>query len=133
MEALVPMPLRSSSPEDLYRGLYKILRGIQREFGFDESEISKLLHKPRTTVNGWFKNGSVKVSKSRYTPDDVQIYELIELYDCLSSYFVRTEDQVKWLKTEHKTFGHLSPMSYIFKHPAHLRDVRNYLEYRMSP
>ncbi|MFT6631925.1 MAG: hypothetical protein ACJAS4_001886 [Bacteriovoracaceae bacterium] len=133
MEALVPKPLESSSPEDLHKGLYKILHGIQKEFGFDEVVIAKLLHKPRTTVNGWFKNGSVKVSKDKYTPDDVQIYELIELYDTISSYFVKTEDQVKWLETEHRAFNKLSPLLYIFEHPSHLRDVRRYLEARMNP
>ncbi len=133
MEALVPKPLESSSPEDLHKGLYKILHGIQKEFGFDEVVIAKLLHKPPTTVNGWFKKESVKVSKDKYTPDDVQVYELIELYDTISSYFVKTEDQVKWLETEHRAFNKLSPLSYIFEHPSHLRDVRRYLEARMNP
>ncbi len=133
MEALVPKPLESSSPEDLHKGLYKILHGIQKEFGFDEVVIAKLLHKPPTTVNGWFKKESVKVSKDKYTPDDVQVYELIELYDTISSYFVKTEDQVKWLETEHRAFNKLSPLSYIFAHPSHLRDVRRYLEARMNP
>lgn len=133
MEALIPKPLESSSPEVLHEGLYKILHGIQEEFGFEESVIARLIHKPRTTVNGWFKNKSVKVSRDKYTPDDVQIYELIELYDTLSSYFVKTEDQLIWLKTEHPAFGELSPLSYIYKHPSHLRDVRRYLEARMNP
>lgn len=133
MEALVPKPLESSNPEDLHKGLYKILHGIQKEFGFDEVVIAKLLHKPPTTVNGWFKKKSVKVSKDKYTPDDVQIYELIELYDTISSYFVKTEDQVKWLQTEHRAFNGISPLSYIFEHPSHLRDVRRYLENRMNP
>ena len=133
MEALIPKPLESSSPEALHEGLYKILRGIQNEFGLEEAAIARLIHKPPTTVNGWFKKGSVKVSKNRYTPDDVQIYELIELYDTISSYFVKTEDQIKWLKTEHHAFGKLSPLSYIYEHPSHLRDVRRYLEARMNP
>lgn len=133
MEALIPKPLESSSPEALHEGLYKILHGIQNEFGFEEAVIARLIHKPPTTVNGWFKKESVKVSKDRYTPDDVQIYELIELYDTISSYFVKTEDQIKWLKTEHRAFGGLSPLSYIYEHPSHLRDVRRYLEARMNP
>jgi hypothetical protein len=133
MEALLPKPLKSYEPDDLYKGLFKILSGIMKEFDLLQSDIAKILHKPPTTVSGWLNSGEVKVTKSKYTPDDVQIYELIELYDCLTSYFVRTADQVDWLRTPITAFGNKSPLNYMFEHPSHLRNVRNYLERRMSP
>ena len=133
MEALLPKPLRSSNPTHLHKGLFKILSGIMKELGLQQSDISKILHKPPTTISGWLNTGEVKVSKSKYTPDDVQIYELIELYDCLTSYFVNTTDQVNWLKTPLNVFGNKSPMASMFEHPNHLRNVRNYLEGRMNP
>ena len=108
--------MKSLNHNDLSKGLFKIVNGIMNELGFNQTEISKILHNPLTTI----------------TPDNIQIYELIELYDCLTSYFVKTEDQVKWLNTKQLVFKDMSPLEYIYQHPNNLRDVRLLLEHRMN-
>ena len=103
------------------------------EFEWGQSHIAKILHIPHTTVNGWFKREEVKVSKGKATPNDVQIYDFIDLYNSISSYFVRKEDQVGWLSKDHEAFGDRSPLAYMYEHPSHLREVKYYLETRMNP
>ncbi len=134
MHALIPRPLQSADSKALKSGLFKILNGIKEELQLSQGQLVKILRRPKQTVNDWFnKHHEISISRDRYTPDDVQIYELIELYDCLTSYFVKTSDQIKWLNEKNIAFGNISPLEYIYQHPSHLRDVRMYLERRMNP
>jgi hypothetical protein len=133
MESILPSSLIDFHKTDLHSGLFKIIEGIKNEFEFTQRDLSKILHRPPTTISNWFEQKLIKVSKEGHTPDDAQIYELIELYDSLTSYFVHTQDQKAWLTTAQQIFENLSPIAYMQKHPAHLREVRKYLDRRINP
>jgi hypothetical protein len=108
--------------------LFKVLEGISKSWDLDQTELAAILHRDPSTLSTWKKSKSVTVSKDRPAPNDVQIYELIEFFDSLSSMLFRKEDQTKWLRTPSIEFGKKSPLALLKENPKNLFVLREYVD-----
>src|SRR4051812_2611584 len=86
------------SNSNLKTALFHVLFGIEKAWQLEQNDLAGILHRSASTISDWKTKKAVSVSPEP-SPNDAQIYELIEFYDSVTSFFVRVEDQVSWLKT----------------------------------
>jgi hypothetical protein len=120
-------PKAQWSLEDLKSGLFLSVTGIENTWNLSQSDIAEVLHRSASTISDWKAKGKIHVSKNP-DPNDKVIYEFIEFYDSVSSFFSRTSDQIKWLKTSSKDFKNESPLSLLKKDIKNLYFLREWMD-----
>jgi hypothetical protein len=130
--ALAKDPRVQWSLEDLNSGLFLMVNGIKNVWNLSQKDLAEVLHRSGSTISDWKTHQRIHVSK---TPDanDKLIYEFIEFYDSVTSFFSRTSDQVKWLKTESEDFKNESPLSLLKKDPKNLYCLREWIDRLARP
>jgi len=108
--------------------IFKVLEGIASTWKLDQGELASILHRDPSTISTWKRAKSVAVSKEHPAPNDVQIFELIEFFDSLSSLLFRKEEQIKWLRTQSVEFGGKSPFELLRENPKNLFALREYVD-----
>ncbi len=127
----VPPARGKSTP--LKTALYQVLFGIEDRWQLGQQELAAILHRSASTISDWKKNEAVAVSQDRPSPNDAQIYEFIELYDSVSSLFVRLEDQIRWLTTPSPDFHSKSPLQLLKASPKNLYALREWVDHFARP
>ncbi len=125
--------LYHESPNDLKVALHHVLFGIEKAWRIEQSDLASILHRSPSTISEWKGKGAVSVSTGKPSPNDAQIYELIELYDAVTSLFVRVEDQISWLHTKSLDFGGKSPLQLLKEHSQNLFALRAWVEHLARP
>jgi hypothetical protein len=108
--------------------LFKVLEGITNAWKLEQAELAAILHRDPSTISTWKRAKSVAVSKDNPAPNDVQIFELVEFFDSLSSMILRKEDQIRWLRTSSVEFGGKSPFELLKENPKNLFALREYVD-----
>lgn len=119
------------SRSELKSALYRVLLGIENAWEIEQTDLADILHRSPSTISEWKSKKAVSVS-IHPSPNDVQIYELIELYDSVSSLFVRVEDQIGWLKTKSRDFGGKSPIELLKIQPKNLFALREWVDHLVN-
>ena len=128
-----PAPPVHHPKDDLKTALYRVLFGIERTWGLDQSDLAGILHRRSSTISDWKTNQAVSVSPENPSPNDTQIYEFIEFYDSVSSLFMRVEDQIGWLKTASSDFGGSSPLDLMKTNSKNLFALREWVDHLARP
>lgn len=136
--ALKKSAVHSSPPHrgtgnDLKAALFHVLFGIEETWKLEQNDLAGILHRSPSTISDWKNKEEVSVSPERPSPNDAQIYELIEFYDSVSSLFVRVEDQMSWLKSASVDFGNRSPLELLKLTPKNLYVLREWIDHLARP
>lgn len=119
---------------DLRTALYHVLFGIKNTWKLEQNDLAGILHRTPSTISDWKTNQTVSVSSSQHpSPNDSQIFEFIELYDSVSSLFLRVEDQIKWLKTKSSDFRNESPLELLKLSNKNLFALREWVDHLARP
>ena len=114
--------------EDLKSALFRILFGIETTWGLDQNDLAAILHRSPSTISVWKSQQAVSVAPSHPSPNDAQVFELIEFFDSVTSLLIRTEDQINWLRTTSPDFGGLSPLELLKLKPKNLYTLREWVD-----
>ncbi len=126
-------PSQKGAGNDLKVALFHVLFGIEGNWQLEQNDLAGILHRSPSTISDWKRNESVSVSPENPSPNDAQIYEFIELYDSVSSFFVRVEDQISWLKSISRDFGGKSPIQLMKDHSKNLYALREWIDHLARP
>jgi hypothetical protein len=121
------------SGTELKTALFQVLQGIEKTWKIEQSELAAILHRSASTVSDWKTKKAVSVSVDNPSPNDAQIYELIEFYDSVASLFIRVEDQIGWLKTKSQDFGGKSPLELLKIQSKNLFALREWVDHVARP
>ena len=121
-------PGRNQSHDSLGSALYKVLEGIRKTWQLGQNDLASILHREPSTISTWKNQQSVSVSKENPSPNDAQIFELVEFFDSLTSLIVRDEDQIQWLKTKSVEFGDKCPMELLRVNSKNLFALREHID-----
>jgi hypothetical protein len=132
MEALKAQDSMSIA-EHKGRAYFDIIEGIRSEYGLNQIDICRILKVNDRRYSDWKKAGRI-ASFSSETQPGINIIQLSQLYNKLSSFFETTDGAKKWLNEESDVaFLGQSPMNILENDPNGLFLVNSYLSSRMNP
>ena len=113
--------------------IFKILRGIQDEWGLTDSEMADVLQRSPSTYHTWKQSESVTISSERPSANDQVIFAFIDVFDSVSALFYRLEERKKWLRTANPAFNDRSPLDIMRASSENVFRLRDYLQRLVSP
>ena len=124
----------SHSDHDLTEALFRILEGICNSWQLSPTtELAEILQRQPSTVSDWFTRKHVHVSPSKPSPNDLLIYEFIDFYDSVSSLFLRSGDQIKWLRSVSTDFGNRSLLQLLKTDPKNIYALHEWINHTRQP
>lgn len=73
---------------------WSLLDGCSRELGINEEQLISILRINNLEFQSWKTNEEVAITNER--PSD-RILAIIDIYDCLTSFYINEDDPAKWL------------------------------------
>lgn len=119
--------------ESLGKALFKVIAGIENTWKLKQNELANILHRDQSTVSTWKGKKAVSVGRGTVTPNDRHLFEFIELFDSLSSLFIRVDDQVNWLRSPSTEFGDVSPYELLVADSKNLFALREFVDRNSRP
>lgn len=113
--------------------IFKILKGIQKEWGLLDSEMADILQRTPSTYGTWGASKSVSISVDRPSANDQIIFAFIDTYDLVSSLIYRVEQRGEWIKKPNQALGGKSPLETIRSSAENLFEFRHYLQRLLNP
>jgi hypothetical protein len=107
--------------------LRKVAKGILKEWNISPLTLSDICHIEKDTLIS-FLNGNAWIEKE----DFKSIGEFIELYNCLTSYYVNTEDQKEWLNTSNSKLSNKTPLEHMATKRQNIKDAINCIIQKME-
>jgi hypothetical protein len=104
------------------------LKYLQTQWKWKGTDIGRVLHIPPTTINGWFRKGSLRVSEP-ISPEVQLVIHLLAIHRNLSAMFSEPFHQIEWLNSPHPDFSGISPVERMTESAQGLIFVRQYLDY----
>jgi len=122
----VKLPVHGST--DAEGAVYEALDYLKRSWEFNNSEVSRLLRVPPTTLAGWLQRKRVPVGKPPFDPTIEAVIHLLAIHRSLDAMFSEPEGQTAWLMTPHPELD-AAPIELMKKSTEGLVFVRRYLDY----
>lgn len=113
--------------------IFKILRGIQEEWDFTDSEMAEILQRSPSTYHTWKQSESVSISAERPSANDQTIFAFIDVFDAVSALFYRLEERKQWLRTKNLAFNSESPLDVMKASSENVFRLRDYLNRLINP
>ncbi len=113
--------------------LYKILKGIQAEWGLLDSEMADILQRTPSTYGTWTSNKSVSISKDHPSANDQAIFAFIDIFDLVSSLLYREEQRKEWIRKSNPALDGKSPLDVMRSSAENLFEFKHYLERLANP
>lgn len=113
--------------------IYKILKGIQGEWGLIDSEMADILQRTPSTYGTWGAAKSVSISADRPSANDQIIFAFIDIFDLVSSLIYREEQRKEWIRKQNPALGGRSPLDIMRNSAEDLFEFRHYLQRLINP
>lgn len=108
--------------------LCKTICRIQKIWGLNQAEISRLLHATPQTYGNWIKSKKIPLSNP-YSPENEVVIAFIAIYRSLGAMFQSPRDQILWLQSPHPQFDNQSPIQFAQQSSENVFGLRSYLDY----
>lgn len=115
--------------ERAQRTVCKVLGRIQKDWGFSNAEMARLLHVKPNTYGQWFKQKRVPIGRPPWPADMESVITVMAIHRSLGAMFQSAEDQILWLQGIHPDFAGLSPLNLAIQSVAGLYYLKAYLDY----
>ena len=102
---------------------------MQEQWQLSNKEISELLHIKPSTYHNWEQNERVPLGAKPFGLKTQMVITFLAIYRSLGAMFNNQEDQLIWLKSEHKYFKK-SPFDFAKDSAGNLFALRSYLDYK---
>lgn len=113
--------------------IYKILKGIQGEWGLIDSEMADILQRTPSTYGTWGTAQSVSISADRPSANDQIIFAFIDIFDLVSNLIYREEQRKEWIRKPNPALGGKSPLDVMRNSAEDLFGFRHYLQRLINP
>jgi hypothetical protein len=113
--------------------IYKMLKGIQGEWGLIDSEMADILQRTPSTYGTWGTAQSVSISVDRPSANDQTIFAFIDIFDLVSSLIYREEQRREWIRKPNPALGGKSPLEIMRNSAEALFEFRHYLQRLINP
>jgi hypothetical protein len=113
--------------------IFKILKGIQSEWGLIDSEMADVLQRTPSTYGTWSSSQSVSISIDRPSANDQIIFAFIDIYDLVSSIMYREDQRREWIRKANPALGNKSPLDVMRSSAEDLFEFRHYLQRLINP
>jgi len=77
------------------------LEYLKVRLNWSNTKITNTLHIPINTINTWFKNGTIPLSKSLLQSDIQAVLHLLAIHRSLEAMFAEPLHEQAWLSTQH--------------------------------
>ena len=127
-----PTRFRNAS-NPIGNSIYKMLKGIQGEWGLIDSEMADILQRTPSTYGTWGTAQSVSISADRPSANDQTIFAFIDIFDLVSSLIYREEQRKEWIRKPNPALGGKSPLEIMRNSAEDLFEFRHYLQRLINP
>lgn len=104
------------------------LKYLIQRLSWSGTDIAKVLHIKKTTLNNWIRGGKVPMSYPDIEPNIQLIIHLLAIHRSLEVMFKNPVNQVAWLSTFHPQLNAV-PLEMMSESAQGLIYVRQYLDY----
>ena len=116
----------------LENALFKVLEGIREELFLSVDDYCKVLHVDIDVYSFWVHEKRLvkgKISIDKF--DD--LLEFIDIYDCITSLFVKEEDAIKWYIIPLDIYNSKTPLEFLKEKESNVQIINSYVNRLLNP